>query len=492
MHHLVSQTPLEPFDPFGSTVPNLGPDDHSWMDGLCLLDIDFAQFRPGESYREASEHATEPFMQPSTTVNTSFMPYYFLEEPTKSLSSSTSAFDFSALTETSGTSSADLMMENPAALSQHSPILEGTISDRTDLSAAPSILPSPHTQQTFAPPISSAASCSPNVLPDQEQLLASKKTKTTLAASGILLGSSNLISQLLAIIPTPLGTAFTNADGPITSTNSSEVEKRRSRAPIPSKCIEQMQNIGAKFQSIAPSSSTEKENLPPGVPPTWAVLAKDHLLWRDLGIQWSSCVKLWFDVEDILGYGTVLGTKVSNLFFFFGIVPNSHYLQSALPSISLRPEEWMNWVSKCRQGERNYHQTPVITDPAEFGIALVKWWNGMQPSVRQSPSGMPQPIGSTPTIPAEDWMPLRRAGPNGLVSVMTLLVWWGQMIESRTRWQEDSQELWTTMVSDVSGVLQVLKAVGAPKKRKSGGGGKENAKRYVFQFCIWSSNDYLL
>lgn len=153
-------------------------------------------------------------------------------------------------------------------------------------------------------------------------------------------------------------------------------------------------------------------------------------------------------------------------------------LQSSLPSISLRPEEWSRWVGKTRQGERTYHQTPPIADPAEFGIALVKWWNSMQPLTRQSSSGgIPQAIGLTKTIPKEDWLSLRRAGPNGLVSVMTLLVWWGQILESRTCWQQDSSQLWAAMVTDVSAVLQILKAIGRPTKRKAGGGDKENAKK---------------
>jgi len=102
----------------------------------------------------------------------------------------------------------------------------------------------------------------------------------------------------------------------------------------------------------------------------------------------------------------------------------------------------------------------------------------MQPLTRQSSSGgIPQAIGLTKTIPKEDWLSLRRAGPNGLVSVMTLLVWWGQILESRTCWQQDSSQLWAAMVTDVSAVLQILKAIGRPTKRKAGGGDKENAKK---------------
>lgn len=59
-----------------------------------------------------------------------------------------------------------------------------------------------------------------------------------------------------------------------------------------------------------PAPSNEKENIPPEEPPVWALLAKDNLLTRDLGIDWVECVDLWFQIEGKLGYGVVSGTKV--------------------------------------------------------------------------------------------------------------------------------------------------------------------------------------
>ena len=95
----------------------------------------------------------------------------------------------------------------------------------------------------------------------------------------------------------------------------------------------------------------------------------------------------------------------------------------------------------------------------------------MQPEFRQSPQGMPHPIFSSPTAadPKEAWSPLRRAGPNGLVSVLTLIVWWGQSLTGRTCWQDDSSSLWQQVVHDITEVLQQVKEIsgGSKKKRKS-------------------------
>ncbi|KAF8170965.1 hypothetical protein BJ912DRAFT_816418, partial [Pholiota molesta] len=87
-----------------------------------------------------------------------------------------------------------------------------------------------------------------------------------------------------------------------------------------------------------------------------------------------------------------------------------------------RPDEWTKWVAKSRSGNRRYDAIPLIADSAEFGVAVVKWWHAMQPEFRQSADDMPSPsyVASNDSL----WDALKRSGPNGLVSVMTLVVWW--------------------------------------------------------------------
>ena len=43
-----------------------------------------------------------------------------------------------------------------------------------------------------------------------------------------------------------------------------------------------------------------------------------------------------------------------------------------------RPAEWGKWITKTSKGVQPYSSTPVIGDPLEFGIAIVKWWHSIQ------------------------------------------------------------------------------------------------------------------
>src|SRR5258707_8648717 len=116
-----------------------------------------------------------------------------------------------------------------------------------------------------------------------------------------------------------------------------------------------------------------------------------------------------------------------------------------------------------------YQDLSNIDDRAEFGIAIIKWWNAMQPVFCQSPKGMLQLLYTPPPSEATNpWAPLQRAGPNGLLSVMTLLCWWGRLLSTKTVWQEDSSSLWKAVVDDVIHTLQALKETSGScgKKRK--------------------------
>ncbi|KAF8062348.1 hypothetical protein FPV67DRAFT_1508149 [Lyophyllum atratum] len=204
--------------------------------------------------------------------------------------------------------------------------------------------------------------------------------------------------------------------------------------------------------------SSNKENVPPGmeseqVPterPTWAVAAEAHLLTRDLGNEWAKCVGAWVRFEDAMG---------------------SH-AKGALPSTKTRPEEWAKWVAKGRGGVRAYASTPAIQDPLEFGYAVMAWWKSMQPAFRQTTEVLPKPIYDSPELDVssiEDWAALRKGGPNGMVSVMTMLVWWGQCMNSGSQWQDTSEPHWRACVNDV---YQCFEKLMPPTRKRAA---KENA-----------------
>ncbi|KAF8815164.1 hypothetical protein BYT27DRAFT_7230301 [Phlegmacium glaucopus] len=201
-----------------------------------------------------------------------------------------------------------------------------------------------------------------------------------------------------------------------------------------------MNQIDGKAKNKATASAhIEKENIPPSTTPEWAIASHDHLLKSDLGKDWTACVQAWFELEQELGYGSQAGTK------------------GALPFTTTRPQEWASWTSKSRGGVRNYQCTPSISDAAEFGIAIQGWWNSIQPSFRKSDTGTPTTIYSCPTGDQHAWVSLRKGGPNGLISLLTLLVWWGQSLAKQSQWQIDSAPDWKHMVLDVTKCLNAMK-----------------------------------
>ena len=102
----------------------------------------------------------------------------------------------------------------------------------------------------------------------------------------------------------------------------------------------------------------------------------------------------------------------------------------------------------------------------------------MQPEARRSDTGMPKPFYD---IGTEAWTPLLRSGPSGVISVLTLIVWWGHALHARSRWQVDSGPVWSIVVNDLMKTLECLKTASQiVKKRKPVTNGKENGnKRYV-------------
>lgn len=144
-----------------------------------------------------------------------------------------------------------------------------------------------------------------------------------------------------------------------------------------------------------------------------------------------------------------------------------------------RPQEWASWTSKSRGGVRNYQCTPSIVDAAEFGIAIQGWWNSIQPSFRKSDTGIPTTIYSSPTGDKHTWASLRKGGPNGLISLLTLLLWWGQALAKQSQWQTDSSPDWKHMVLDVTKCLISMKDLNgaASLKRKAATTSQEKEKK---------------
>ncbi|KAK0475678.1 hypothetical protein EDD18DRAFT_1089647 [Armillaria luteobubalina] len=109
-------------------------------------------------------------------------------------------------------------------------------------------------------------------------------------------------------------------------------------------------------------------------------------------------------------------------------------------AIASRPAVLTIWLSN-----RHYNVYPGI--PATFLTELLTWWNALQPQWRRSDTG---------PLPLKDYSgalskALRKDGPNGIVTVLIGLMWWGQGSLSTKE-----AALWRAMVADVRACIHAL------------------------------------
>ena len=120
-----------------------------------------------------------------------------------------------------------------------------------------------------------------------------------------------------------------------------------------------------------------------------------------------------------------------------------------------RPAEWGKWIAKTSKGVRPYSSTPVIGDVLEFGMAAIKWWHSIQPAFHHGDALSPITIYDVHEL-GDVWAGLWKGGPNGLISLLTLLVWWGQHADMHTQWQESSLPLWKSTILDVTHCMEKM------------------------------------
>jgi hypothetical protein len=105
----------------------------------------------------------------------------------------------------------------------------------------------------------------------------------------------------------------------------------------------------------------------------------------------------------------------------------------------------------------------------------------MQPAFRKGTGPLPQEIYDDGAGSGDVWAPLRKGGPNGFISILTLLVWWGQCCIAQTRWEESTESLWKAVVLDVTKSLEMIASkTGQKRGRDHDGATTQSTKRYIF------------
>jgi hypothetical protein len=90
----------------------------------------------------------------------------------------------------------------------------------------------------------------------------------------------------------------------------------------------------------------------------------------------------------------------------------------------------------------------------------------MQPAFRKDSTGaLVDNMDPDVSAIGDAWSTLRKGGPNGLVSVLTLLMWWGLNVDLGP-WHESSAPQWKVTVRDVTNSLRKMAegSVGGKKR----------------------------
>ncbi|KAJ2926544.1 hypothetical protein H1R20_g10550, partial [Candolleomyces eurysporus] len=201
--------------------------------------------------------------------------------------------------------------------------------------------------------------------------------------------------------------------------NAGNSIRRSTRAPVPSTRLEKLNEISTNTTLPRPLVDQTADN----EEPTWFAPALAHLKRTDLGAGWIILLEKWVEYERSRGWKSGKGLPAKG-----------------------RPEEWSQWAAKARRGIRNYENIPKINDPNDLGIAVVKWVQSFHPS----------DFGKT--------------GPHGVVSLLTLMVWWGTAALTPSSWNNDSRPQWQALVEELLGRFDhLLSAKSAAKQPREDG-----------------------
>lgn len=118
-----------------------------------------------------------------------------------------------------------------------------------------------------------------------------------------------------------------------------------------------------------------------------------------------------------------------------------------------RPVLLTKWI-----GTRRYSNIPKIPDVQLFADEWVRWWNSMQPKWRQNSTGDGLPMALTQGKTKDDFSPLRKGGPSGVVTILIGLKWWASIRNEDKRWD--------LAVEDISACFGAFAT--ASVKRKAG------------------------
>ncbi|KAJ7602659.1 hypothetical protein DFH06DRAFT_1019121 [Mycena polygramma] len=100
---------------------------------------------------------------------------------------------------------------------------------------------------------------------------------------------------------------------------------------------------------------------------------------------------------------------------------------------------------------------PPIASLAVYGADWWRWWAKVQPEWRVQDTGRRERFvrEQYPAATRANWGDMRHPGPNGALSFVSTLYWWGKALGSG---EQEDRESWADAVRDVRWVLKGLLA----------------------------------
>ncbi|KAJ7869810.1 hypothetical protein B0H13DRAFT_1635086 [Mycena leptocephala] len=169
----------------------------------------------------------------------------------------------------------------------------------------------------------------------------------------------------------------------------------------------------------------------PANAPRWLV---DNIAWlstHDLGCHYTSLLAALVKLE------TTFGFKEDT----YSTLPSEH-----------RPLQVHDWI---RSGRTRAKKIPKVLDVEKYADEWQRWWDSLQPEWRRRGPDKKWRAGGDATYGGnEEWGVLDRPGPNGCLSVMGSLYFWGVCEDQST----GVKECWLDAVQDVVWMLEGLTA----------------------------------
>ncbi|KAJ7629278.1 hypothetical protein DFH06DRAFT_980028, partial [Mycena polygramma] len=161
--------------------------------------------------------------------------------------------------------------------------------------------------------------------------------------------------------------------------------------------------------------------------PDWLKTALHYLTMRDLGCHYTALLTALVRLEESAGFEKKTHTP--------------------LRSSTARPGELGKYVKGARG--KKMKELPRVKNVAAYAKKWNAWWNDLQPKWRQRGEDGQLITGGKY---GDEWGGLDCAGPNGTLSVVAVLYFWG----AASTHTEETREVWTAAVQDATWMLEGL------------------------------------